>query len=272
MTISVTHDPQRNAPVVVKAYRCPAERAAAARHLRFLAQASNATGTGSRTCGARLPALLGEGGSVLVMEQLTGRVPAWTDLHVVSAALGQLHAAVHRAGLHSADLDQPFPAGGWTLPAFPHRRAHALALLPADTHGRPPAVYKDCNIRNVLVGNRPAVGEGRSVAPVSPVGFVDFDDLTLAPFGYDLAKLLVSAAMTYGRPAPGLFEDCLDAYNAAVVAASTGSSHESRPAPTCSHTDLMIFTEIHHILTAKYTGRHGYRHAWPDVRPWAAPG
>ena len=27
---------------------------------------------------------------------------------------------------------------------------------------------------------------------------VDFDDLTLAPFGYDLAKLVVSTAMTHG--------------------------------------------------------------------------
>ena len=31
------------------------------------------------------------------------------------------------------------------------------------------------------------------------IAVVDFDDLTLAPFGYDLAGLLVTASMTYGR-------------------------------------------------------------------------
>ena len=35
------------------------------------------------------------------------------------------------------------------------------------------------------------------VTPSGPA-LVDFDDLTLAPFGYDLAKLVVSTAMTFG--------------------------------------------------------------------------
>ncbi|WP_246835242.1 phosphotransferase [Micromonospora sp. MH33] len=58
------------------------------------------------------------------------------------------------------------------------------ALL--DRPSPPTAFYKDPNIRNYLV-------DGEDIA------VVDFDDLTLAAFGYDLAGLLVTASMTYGR-------------------------------------------------------------------------
>ncbi len=72
-----------------------------------------------------------------------------------------------------------------------HRRS-ASARHSALLHGAcggPAAFYKDANPRNFLI------------TPAGPVT-VDFDDLTLAPFGYDLAKLVVTLAMTYGALDP----------------------------------------------------------------------
>jgi len=42
---------------------------------------------------------------------------------------------------------------------------------------------------------------------------IDFDDLTLAPFGYDLAKLVVTLAMTYGELPGEQIAAALFAYN-----------------------------------------------------------
>jgi aminoglycoside/choline kinase family phosphotransferase len=99
------------------------------------------------------------------------------------------------------------------------------------------------------------------------VGIVDFDDLTLAPFGYDLAKLIVSAAMTYGRLPKSTLDDCLNAYNDAAQTACDPYDVDLG----CSFEDLVQYSEIHHVLTSGYLGRHGYIHTWPDARPWPAP-
>nr|MDT0667827.1 hypothetical protein [Micromonospora sp. DSM 115978] len=39
----------------------------------------------------------------------------------------------------------------------------------------------------------------------------------------------------------------------------------------CRAEDFSLFTELHHLLTARYLGRHGYRHPWPALRPWPEP-
>jgi hypothetical protein len=31
---------------------------------------------------------------------------------------------------------------------------------------------------------------------------------------------------------------------------------------------LQLYAAIHHSLTKRYLGRHGYTHRWPDVSPW----
>ncbi|WP_420867541.1 hypothetical protein [Amycolatopsis rubida] len=89
---------------------------------------------------------------------------------------------------------------------------------------------------------------------------VDFDDLTLAPFGYDLAKLVVSTGMTHGTLRSEATEAALAVYNICA----------GRPddATACTFGQLRVYAEFHHRLTARYLHRNGYCHAWPDVRPW----
>jgi hypothetical protein len=74
-----------------------------------------------------------------------------------------------------------------------------------------------------------------------------------------LAKLVVSAAMTYGRFPATLVEETLATYNATTSAANPGE---------CTPGALRQYTAIHDHLTARYLHRNGYRYAWPEVQPW----
>ena len=94
--------------------------------------------------------------------------------------------------------------------------------------------------------------------PKSVTVHIDFDDLTLAPFGYDLAKLVVSAAMTHGQLGTELIGRTLTAYNLETV--DIADAH-------CDTDRFQLYAEIHHRLTARYIGRHSYIHAWPHVEP-----
>ena len=125
---------------------------------------------------------------------------------MLAAHLGDVHGSAHAAELHQARLNQPYrTVRGHMLPSFPHRRVDAVAreLRAGNVPGNelmsvvraqrllagadgPAAFYKDANPRNFLI-----TPDGLPVT-------IDFDDLTLAPFGYDLAKLVVTLAMTYG--------------------------------------------------------------------------
>jgi hypothetical protein len=71
--------------------------------------------------------------------------------------------------------------------------------------GEPAAFYKDSNPRNFLI-----TGDGTIFA-------VDTDDLTLAPFGYDLAKLIATLTMTYGEIGPAGIETAREIYNRAAA-------------------------------------------------------
>jgi hypothetical protein len=223
--------------IFVKRYRDPRAAAAAAAHLAWL----TSLGTG-----VRLPALRMLAGPRLVTELLTGHHPRPADLPVVAAALGALHGDAHDRHLHHACLDRPYHIGGLLIDDFVTPRRTALARQPVPHTGMPAAIYKDTNVRNVLLTEH-------------GVALVDFDDLTLAPFGYDLAKLIVSTAMTYGQPAPGVVANALTAYNAHVGANACAVDH------------LRYYAELHGGLTAPYLHRNGYRHPWPTVRPWPAP-
>ncbi|MBM0227257.1 MULTISPECIES: phosphotransferase [Micromonospora] len=235
----------------VKRYDDPERCAAATAHHAWLA------GLGS---GVRLPALLARGNRHLIFERLPGHTPKVGDLPRTAAALGRLHAAAHRSELRTARLDQPhITSTGLVIPDFASPRQAALHHAAAaggihgsvidavlDRAGEFVTFYKDPNIRNYLAnGNEVAV--------------VDFDDLTLAPFGYDLAGLLVTASMTYGRLADRSTTRCLRAYRLAVAP------------QICSLADLKRYAELHHLLTLRYLGRNGYRHPWPTVRPWPDP-
>ncbi|TDC60246.1 hypothetical protein E1258_15260 [Micromonospora sp. KC207] len=235
----------------VKRYDDPERCAAAAAHHAWLA------GLGS---GVRLPALVARGARHLVFERLSGRAPDVGDLPRAAAALGRLHAAAHQYELRAAHLDRPHTTStGLVIPDFASPRQAALhrAAAAAGIHGSvigavldrtavPVTFYKDPNIRNYLVND-------------NELAVVDFDDLTLAPFGYDLAGLLVTASMTYGRLADQSITRCLRAYRVAVAP------------QICSSADLKRYAELHHLLTLRYLGRNGYRHPWPTVRPWPDP-
>jgi Ser/Thr protein kinase RdoA (MazF antagonist) len=194
--------------------------------------------------GVRMPALIAHRGDTLVFEHLAGHHVLPDDLPAAAAALGQLHAVAHRQHLHAAHLDQPYPIDPQAAVAdFLTPRSGISAEL-QHLLRRPVALYKDANIRNFLVDT-----EG--------VAIIDFDDLTLAPFGYDLAKLIVSCAITHGNPGRRRVGETLDAYNTPLP--------ESLHCPTDR---LQEFATLHHRLTARYLGRHGYRYSWPAADPW----
>lgn len=220
--------------VFVKRYRDAQEAAAAGANLMWL------TSLGS---GVRLPEPLVLAGPCLVTELLSGQHPRTVDLPTVAASLGTLHCSAYDRVLHRARLERPFRVGDLLIGDFVTPRRVALSHQPVPHAGLPAAIYKDTNVRNVLL-----TAQG--------VAVVDFDDLTLAPFGYDLAKLIVSAAMTYGQPPTGVVADALAAYNANV-----GTNG-------CTVDRLQRYAELHGSLTAPYLGRNGYRFPWPAVRPW----
>ena len=223
-------------PLFVKTYPDPVRRAAAQAHLRWLA---------GLDAGVRLPHLRTAGERTLVFEYLGNRHPQPENLPALAEALGRLHTAAHRQHLHAAHLDRPYTCATLTIRDFHTPRASILQRIPVDLTGLPVAFYKDANPRNFLLTD-------------AGVAVIDFDDLTLAPFGYDLAKLVVTTAMTHGNLDTSLITDTLSAYNTATA---------TIPAAACTPTQLWTYTEIHHALTARYLHRNGYRHAWPDVRP-----
>lgn len=230
--------------VYVKQYASPQRAAAAVAHYAWLA---------SLDSGVRLPRMLDARAGRLTFEHLGHRHPQPHDLPVLADALGALHAAAQRAHLSKASLDQPFTItalGGdvLTIGDFFTPRGHVRDWLPAPLAGAPVAIYKDANIRNFLLTD-------------TGVAVIDFDDLTLAPFGYDLAKLVVSAAMTFGALPPELVDHALDAYNTRLKPGTDG----------CTRADLRSYAEVHHQLTQAYLQRNGYQHPWPQVRPWPAP-
>ncbi len=122
-------------------------------------------------------------------------------------------------------------------PAFTPSQAQTLLH---GACGVPAAYYKDANPRNFLI------------TPGVPVT-VDFDDLTLAPFGYDLAKLVVTLSMTHGTLPTAQITRSIDAYNSAAA-------HVGGLQPL-TWQRLMAWAEIHHILTSRYLGHNGYQHS-----------
>lgn len=230
--------------VFVKPYSNPRRAAAAAAHHTWLAALDSSVA---------IPSLIEVLPDALVFDHVDGSHPGPGDLGRVADALGRLHAAAHTRQLHAATLDTPFLAGhGLVITDFHSPRRTVLKTLPAPLLSAlgpdaAVAIYKDANLRNFLLTD-------------TTVTIVDFDDLSLAPFGYDLAKLVVSTAMTHGRPDPEEIDHALGSYNARAGAGRT-----------CSAPQLRTYAEIHYQLTAAYLHRNGYRHPWPHVRPWAVP-
>jgi hypothetical protein len=242
----------------VKRYPDDRSQSRAENHYRWLAGLGNPLLLPELHAAARLD---------LCFEYIDGRHAHPADLTMLAGHLGDVHGTAYVRELRDARLDQPFrTSSGHVMPSFPDRRVDAVVRelrsgyvpdaaltidqaqrLLADADG-PAAFYKDANLRNFLLtptGN-----------PVS----IDFDDLTLAPFGYDLAKLVVSLAMTYGLLPVALVDNALTAYN-------TGTAAHSRDVPGVSWDELMNWAEIHHILTSRYAADSRYAYQWNEVRP-----
>jgi hypothetical protein len=219
----------------------------------------------------RLPRLLPAPDSErLMFEHVNGRHAQPEDLPLLAGCLGGMHGSAYVRELHQARLPQGHRAQvGYTLPSFPDGRIDAIARelrsgrvpdarltvheaqeLILNVDG-PAAFYKDANPRNFLINP-----EG---APVT----IDFDDLTLAPFGYDLAKLIVTLAMTHGPIPAANISAALTSYNAAAA-------RHCQTLPSVTREELMSWAEIHHILTSRYAAGGRYPLRWDQARPSAA--
>lgn len=238
-----------------KAYSKPGRAKAAADHHRWLA-----------SLGAPVPDLLEATSGQLVFTHMEGNHCRISDIPEVAALLGSLHAEAFVRELHAAKLDVPFhTTSGVRLAGFVEpriawlrrrrqngligqRRYDTATSVISRVLGRPAAFYKDCNLRNVLVGEKTVL--------------IDFDDLTLAPFGYDLAKLLVSAVMTHGPLTSSIHRGALAEYRRAV-------ENGGGPAVLCAWEEFNDWLEIHALLTGDYLGRNGYRYGWESLGPWS---
>ena len=216
---------------------------------------------------AHLPELRYSGERELCFQHVEGRHALPADLTMLAAHLGDIHGSVHQAELCKAELPRPYLAtGGQVLPSFPAGRLAAVERELAAGHvpnprltisqacrlitsaDGPAAFYKDANPRNFLI-----TPDGTPVT-------IDFDDLTLAPFGYDLAKLIVTLAMTHGPIHGAAITEALNAYNSAVA-------DHCPTMPPATWEELMSWAEIHHILTARYADNSRYPFPWDQARP-----
>ncbi|MEV6981790.1 phosphotransferase [Sphaerisporangium sp. NPDC051017] len=197
-------------------------------------------------------------------EHLDGRHGGPDDLAALADILGHQHTTAHARQLQAARLDMPYTHGTVTITGFAdgrRERLHQLlasgsvpeaALTPEAADDwleraatMPTAFYKDSNPRNFLITD-------------ADVTIIDFDSLTLAPFGYDLAKLVVSTAMTTGPLPEDTIRRAADVYN---------HHPRQRGLPGCSWREFAAWCEFHHILTAPYLGTNGYRFSWHTARP-----
>lgn len=233
-----------------KAYKSTEAAEAAARHHRWLAVHAPPL---------RQPKLIATGVNSLAFEWIDGRHAQPEDLVRLAGLLGDAHGSAWSTDLHQAVLDEPYAfRDGTPFPDFLSVREAVLrrrleqghlsdeaalqmmlSVLERTAEG-PAAFYKDSNPRNFLLTDD------------GTVFTVDTDDLGLAPFGYDLAKLISTLLMTYGPIDPRAVDDALAAYNQACAV------HDSLLGTT-DRARLDDFVSLHSVLTAPYVGRHGYR-------------
>ncbi|MEU1819945.1 phosphotransferase [Streptomyces abikoensis] len=239
-----------------KYYGAPGQAIGAARHYGWLAAHAQPL---------QQPALITAGPASLTFERIEGRHAEPQDLPRIASMLGDAHGAAWTSDLHQASLATPHACRDdtWSLNGYVSCREAALRkrleqghlpdasildvllTLVEETAQGPAAFYKDSNPRNFLI------------TASGTVFTIDTDDLTLAPFGYDLAKLITTLIMTYGSIEPPSIDQALDRYNEAAA------RHDARLGTTdLQH--LHAFVTLHIHLTAPYAGRNGYRFNVPD--------
>lgn len=155
-----------------------------------------------------MPAISRNEGNWIEFERIEGRHLEPADLPAYARHLGQAHAAAWDAQLRHARLEKAYESeNGTVIRDFITPRIHLAE--PPELHALaagPAAFYKDANLRNTLVTD------------AGVLVTVDFDSLTLAPFGYDLAKCAVSLTMTYGQLPDAALRLAWARYNAAAAA------------------------------------------------------
>lgn len=241
-----------------KHYESPDQVAAAARHYTWIAAHAQPL---------RQPALTVVGPTSLTFDRIEGRPAQQGDLPRLARLLGDAHGTAWASDLRPAALNMPHPFrdgmlfGDYVSPRevalrkrleqgyLPDKIAlHAMLALLEKTAEGPTAFYKDSNPRNYVITED------------GTVFVVDTDDLTLAPFAYDLAKLIATLIMTYGPLPAHATADALDSYNEAASRHDAGLG-------TTDRERLNDFLALHSVLTAPYAGRNGYRYGWPFQRP-----
>ncbi|MFD8460505.1 phosphotransferase [Streptomyces antimycoticus] len=209
------------------------------------------------------PALRTIGPTSLTFERIEGRPVRPADLPRMAELLGHAHGAAWASDLQSASLGTPHRFQDGTtfddyldLREIALRRRHEQGYLPnkvalyamlgllEETAQGPFAFYKDSNPRNFIITS------------TQDIVTIDTDDLSLAPMGYDLAKLIATLHLTYGPLTDQAVSAALLAYNAAA------GSYNARLGTT-DRERLGDFLTLHAVLTAPYVGRNGYRYSWP---------
>ncbi|MEU2868647.1 phosphotransferase [Streptomyces olivoreticuli] len=240
----------------VKSYGSTGQAAEAARHYHWLAAHARPL---------LQPTLTAAAPDSLTFAWVEGRHAEPQDLPRLAGVLGDAHGAAWTSELRHASLTMPHAfSDGAVFPDYVDCRritlrkrleqrhlsdASVLDMLLAlveETAEGPAAFYKDSNPRNFLI------------TPDDTIFTVDTDDLTLAPFGYDLAKLITTLIMTHGPIEPPVIDKALALYNGAA------SRHDA----CLGSTDLQrlhAFITVHVHLTAPYAGRNGYRFTVPGL-------
>ncbi|MFI5756232.1 phosphotransferase [Streptomyces sp. NPDC051569] len=237
-----------------KRYDTPERAAAAARHYRWLHQHAKPL---------RQPTLHLAGPYSLTFERIEGRPARPEDLPRIAELLGHAHGVAWRSDLRSASQGTAhhFHDGtrfddylGPRQTALRRRHEqghlpdkaslHAMLCLLNGTARGPFAFYKDSNPRNFII------------TPAGDIVTVDTDDLSLAPMGYDLAKLIATLHLTYGPLTEQAVKAALFAYNTAAgrYDAGLGATDRAR---------LDDYLTLHAVLTAPYIGRNGYDYGLP---------
>jgi hypothetical protein len=188
---------------------------------------------------------------VLGLERIeASRVIEHNDLKRIAYALGRFHATV-RPLLSTLNVASPARITDTDIgafhPLFAEECADRRDEIAAAATLLPNALYKDSNVRNFIV-------QGRRIL------VIDFDDLTLAPTGYDLAKLIVSHSLTTGESVERFALSLLRRYEAGYRRTCGVSS-------ACSADALQLWIDVNEALTKKYIGRNGYRCSLSITKP-----
>ncbi|GGY07350.1 phosphotransferase [Streptomyces minutiscleroticus] len=237
-----------------KHYGTPRQMASAARHHAWLAEHAQPL---------RLPTLTVVGPTSLTYEWIDGRAARTEDLLPLAGLLGDAHGGAWTTDLRLPPLNRPhrfqdgIAFGDYIGPRqtalrrrleqgyLPdHIALHAMLTLLEKSAEGPTAFYKDSNPRNFII------------TEAGDIYTVDTDDLTLAPMGYDLAKLITTLVLTYGPLSDPAIDTALLVYNEAA------ERHDPRLGTT-DRERLDDFLALHAVLTAPYEGRNGYRYSWP---------